>query len=85
MHVSEMTEGRRVRLAKTVDIYPCGIFDAGITGTVVEVSEPDALGEILLHVRLDEHRKELNEWDNKLQVYHGVIEECTPGDFEPID
>jgi len=62
MRYSEMTVGKRVRLANTFDIFPTGIFELGLTGTVVEHDDD------MTYVLLDDYRSELDQWDNRLQV-----------------
>jgi hypothetical protein len=63
-------EGTRVRLKETIDIYPIGVFDAGLTGTVVYL-DPTGVSA----VRLDTHFPALNEWDNELQIWRNGSDE----------
>ena len=55
----------RVCLKHAVDIYPLGVFPAGLTGTVVDV---DPTSIVVFHVRLDQHFDCLNPWNNRLQI-----------------
>jgi len=62
--------GRRVRLLRAQEVYPTGIFEAELTGTVVSV-EPH-----LIAVKLDHYREELDDWHNEL---HWYIDDLEPG------
>jgi hypothetical protein len=75
--------GARVRLTRDIELYPIGIFPAGLTGVVTDV-QPDS-PDVIAQVKLDETFPELEEWDNCLQVSR--VERsgegaCTTADFE---
>jgi hypothetical protein len=55
--------GTRVVLVSDVEVYPLGIFRAGLTGTLTRV-EPDCYW-----VKLDQHQPTLDDWDNELQIW----------------
>lgn len=65
--------GARVRLTEKTELYPLGIFEAGITGTVVEVSVNVDEEDVVAEVQMDETFEALDDWDNRLQV-HGTDE-----------
>jgi hypothetical protein len=81
----EMTLGRRVRVVQEIESYPEGIIPAGTTGTVSDINPPDQLGFVLRHVLLDQYFPAFEDWDNRLQVYPGVIAAWGPENFEAID
>lgn len=60
--------GRRVRLLRAQEVYPTGIFEAGLTGTIASV-QPD-----LIAVKLDRYSEELDEWRNELHWYRDDLE-----------
>lgn len=62
--------GRRIRMTVTKEVYPTGIFRAGLTGTIAIVDQ------YIIAVEMDEHRDELDEWDNEL---HWYIDDLEPG------
>ena len=68
-------KGDRVRLTQDVDHYPTGYFKAGLTGTFVEYVQDDAMA----YVKLDEHRPELDEWDNCLEIVDWAAMNDSPG------
>ncbi len=69
MRTNELT-GRRVRLLRPQEVYPTGIFEAKLIGTVVSVQSD------LIAVKLDHYREELDDWDNEL---HWYIDDLEPG------
>lgn len=80
---SEFTVGARVKICRDVEIFPIGIFRAGLLGTVTDYDSdvpPDWGWDLIGHVRLDEHRPELAAWDNNLQVW-GNDASCTLSNF----
>ena len=68
LHGAHELTGRRVRLTRPQEVYPTGIFEAGLTGTVASV-QPD-----LIAVKLDRYREELDEWRNELHWYRDDLE-----------
>ena len=62
--------GRRVRLLRIQEVYPTGIFEAGLIGTVASVQSD------LIAVKLDHYREELDDWHNEL---HWYIDDLEPG------
>lgn len=64
---AKLKAGDRVRLTSDYGHYPLEIIPAGATGTV----EDNSLNEMqpMLFVKLDQHFKTLDEWDNVLQIY----------------
>lgn len=86
MTENEMTIFRRVRVIRAIESYPEDlIIPAGTTGTVSDINPPDGIGLVLRHVLLDPIFPELDAWENRLQIYPGVITAWGPEDFEPID
>lgn len=72
----------RVRLISDVDLFPMGIFPAGVTGRVTSND-----GYIAM-VTLDRYFPSLKEWDNALQVGVGPDDPhdfpCSSDDLEVI-
>jgi hypothetical protein len=62
MLYADMKIGTKVVIAKTIDIYPLGVFLVGLTGIV---SEQIGFG---MWVKLDTHLDCLNEWENMIEV-----------------
>ena len=62
-----LTLNQRVRLATDFDLFPVGIFPAGLTGTVTSIDD-----NYLAMVTLDQYFPALKEWDNALQVGIGL-------------
>jgi hypothetical protein len=60
--------GSRVVLIDEVDNYPTIYLKPGPTGTVTSVDIESTW------VRLDQHRPELDEWQNGLQIWHDFYE-----------
>ena len=56
--------GRRVALRHDVDIYPLGIFPAGLRGTVERY-----IPGVGLYVHLDQYFPVLEEWSNRLELF----------------
>lgn len=86
MRREDMREGQRVRIAREIEIYPIGIFPAGLTGRI-GIVEPDSL-DVVTHVRLDKHVEALDDWSNELQVWRIEREDegaCTADNFELIE
>ena len=79
MDLYDMTNGLRVKIVRNVDIYPTGVFRAGLTGTVTDVDDGC---EIYCMVKMDRHFPELDEWDNALQVANNNAGICVAEDFE---
>jgi hypothetical protein len=79
--------GMRVRIVQPVEVYPLGIWPPGTLGTVVEASPIDPTTGEWPHpcamVKLDDHFKALDEWDNCLQVFPDEAD-CLPECFEPV-
>lgn len=65
MPIQTIATDKRVKLAENVDHYPTGVFEAGLTGIVTGY---DPINDCYF-VRLDNHRAELDEWDNVLQIF----------------
>jgi hypothetical protein len=63
--------GRRVRLTTQHEVYPTGIFEVGLTGTVASIEDYS------IWVKMDEHREEIDEWDNQLQF-------CAEGWYDDV-
>lgn len=57
---AEYLVGKRVRLTEVRDVYPTGVFQPGLTGTITSIEG------YIIAVKLDEYRDELSEWDNEL-------------------
>lgn len=71
MNREQLKVGMKVRLIERVELYPLGIFDAGIKGTVASVSTDAYEEDVVAEVQMDETFEVLDEWDNCLQV-HGT-------------
>lgn len=75
--MSGLQDGQRVRIVRAVDLFPLGVFAAGLLGTVQHVHVGG------FEVRLDVHFDALDDWDNCLIV--GGDELVTqPDDFEVV-
>jgi hypothetical protein len=81
--LENMTHGRRVRIARDIDVFNLGSFKAGETGTVNRIGEDT--DEFPCTVKLDTHHRWLNEWDNELQVWRFDDGEVTADLFEPVE
>jgi hypothetical protein len=84
MRFDDMVNGRRVRLARDIDLSQDGRYEAGLTGTVQD-RDTD-----IVWVKLDRHFKALDEWDNSITVWHPArldttLWGTTPDDFEPVE
>ena len=79
----QVANGVRVRIVRTIEIFPIDIFPVGLTGTMVDV---DHTAQVIAHVQLDDRRACLNVWDNRLQVHVNADEgaDCTLDAFEVI-
>jgi len=55
--------GERVRLTKTVEVFPIGVFDPGLIGVIADITSNG------IWVKLDRHFPELEAWDNELQIW----------------
>lgn len=77
--------GDRVRLRAEVDLFPTGVFPAGLLGCVSQYDE--RVRDVVMHVRLDQQFACLNEWANELQVWRDGTDEsvCTLGCFEIVE
>jgi hypothetical protein len=82
MKREDMKVGQQVAISVEVELYPIGIFEHGLLGTVEEICEPNP--DVVAIVRLHQHFDELNEWDNCLQVCVDDTFPCSPENFEPI-
>ena len=83
MLYSEMKHGMRVRLVRDVDVYPDGLYRAGLLGTVDMRGTDDFIRGA---VKLDQIFPELSEWDNCIMMYadiHGAAF-FSPADIEPL-
>ena len=77
--------GTRVRIKEDVELYPHGIFKAGLTGTVQKIFLDYVDEGPVASIQLDQHFPELDEWDNEIHLladpYHGP----TWTNFEKIE
>lgn len=78
-----MNVGTRVRLTRDVERYPHFVAEAGMEGTVTEVSEERVA------VQLDDPVPGAEEWDNEIHWYKDQFEgetfgEVFRGDVEPV-
>jgi len=72
-----MKIGDRVRIARTIDLYPLNVYPVGLTGTVCGTADH-------MQVRLDQHFGELEEWGNCLLLHPSLEEGPVADDFGPI-
>lgn len=63
MKLYDLKVGDRVRLTDFVDNFPFVLATPGETGVVATIQEDYAF------VKMDRHFKELDDWDNELQVW----------------
>lgn len=85
MRAEDMSEGLRVRTVRTIEIFPDDLIPIGTTGTVCQVTPGMP---IHAHVKLDERRPALDEWNNELQVWHEdteLMSDSTPNAFEVVN
>lgn len=62
--------GSKVRLTRPVENYPIGIFDIGLTGTLMNIDREGSYW-----VKLDTHFPELDEWENELQLWDYSVQD----------
>lgn len=65
---TECGVGDRVQLKAPYDVYPTGVFEAGLTGVVVALVCDDDMSAAHFAVKLDREFPALAEWDNVLQI-----------------
>jgi hypothetical protein len=78
-----MRDGDRVRIIKSIELFPIGKFEIGLLGTV-QMTDGDGETEPYCLVRLDQQFPALAQWDNRLQVWSGAIPIVTAADFELV-
>lgn len=61
--------GTRCRLVRDVDQGQDGYYSAGLTGTLESIEYHGQDRDSYYWFRLDEHQPELDEWDNRLQIW----------------
>jgi hypothetical protein len=61
--------GKRVLLDQDVDNFPDAYVHAGATGVVVHIDHASGASAPVIHIRLDEHVEDLDEWENVLHVH----------------
>ncbi|MES2295376.1 MAG: hypothetical protein V4527_18920 [Pseudomonadota bacterium] len=74
LHIDQnrLAIGTRVRLVKTVDNFPTGIFDIGLTGTL------KAIEDDCWWVTLDKPFPLLAEWENAIQIWDWSLDGRRP-------
>jgi hypothetical protein len=83
MTEDEMIVGARVRVVDEIDLHPTVLVTVGATGVIDAI---DGGSESwLCTVKLDAHFIELDEWDNRLQVFDAEDNgDCTLAHFEVV-
>jgi hypothetical protein len=79
----EFQNGDRVILNTRIDLPPYGVFEKGLTGTVMDVSEdPNDSDSVIFTVKLDQHFDSLKQWGNALHVGRDDEYNVHPDDFD---
>lgn len=85
--LATMEVGQRVKIVRRVEIYPTGIFEIGLTGTVT-ADDGETIGtDPRWLVTMDEPQASLTDWDNALQVYENDADygSCFARDFALVE
>jgi hypothetical protein len=84
MHIDQMTQDLLVRIVREIDLFPVGLLQPGLIGTV-EVTDGDGETAPCRMVKLTEEFPGLDHWKNRLQVWSTHMVICVADDFEPIE
>lgn len=83
MQQASMSPRLRVRIARKIDMFPIGILDTGMLGTVVSF-DGDGITAPFCLVKLDQVVPALEPWDNHIQVWSDTVPIVTAEDFEMV-